>query len=226
MIQDLSAEKTDAFCLPDEEADRLLADAPWKRFAVLGDSLAEGLGEETPGYRTLPWADRTREALARRQPALAYLNLGLRDLLAAEVREQQLDEALKFGPDLAAVVCGGNDLLRPPVDLDAVEGELDTLIGRLRASGATVVTYCLMNIISAYPELEALSEGMQDLNARVRRVSAEHGALVVDMWGHPACAEKTMYSSDLLHSSMRGHGLLAAETIRRLGRHLSPQASA
>lgn len=224
MTEDLSAERADAFCLPDAEADRLLAAAPWKRFAVLGDSLAEGLGEPTPGYRTLPWADRTREALARRQPGLAYLNLGLRDLLAAEVRERQLARALEFGPDLAAVVCGGNDLLRPNVDLDAVQGELDTLVGELRASGATVVTYCLMNIISAYPELEPLSEGMQALNARVREVSAAHGALVVDMWGHPACAEKSMYSSDLLHSSMRGHGLLAAETVKRLGRHLASDA--
>ncbi|MCD0453476.1 SGNH/GDSL hydrolase family protein [Actinocorallia sp. API 0066] len=216
-----NAEPTDPYCLPDADADRLLAAAPWKRFAVVGDSLAEGLGEATPGYRTLPWADRTREALARVQPDLEYLNIGLRDLIASEVREQQLERALEFGPDLAAVVCGGNDLLRPVVDLDAVEGELDTIIGSLAATGTTVVTYCLMDICAAFPELAALSPKMQELNARVRGVSARHGALVVDMWAHPACAEKSMYSSDLLHSSMRGHALLAAETLKRLGSHLA-----
>lgn len=147
--------------------------------------------------------------------------MGLRDLIASEVRERQLDRALEFGPDLAAVVCGGNDLLRPTVDLDAVEADLDAIVGGLRATGATVVTFCLMNIISAIPELAALSDNMQGLNERVRLVSDRHGALVVDMWSHPACAEKSMYSSDLLHSSMRGHALLASETIRRLGRHLA-----
>ncbi|MER5622808.1 SGNH/GDSL hydrolase family protein [Streptosporangium sp. NPDC002544] len=218
MTEDVS---TDDFHLPAKEADRLLATAPWKRFAVLGDSLAEGLGEPAPGYRTLPWADRTQEALARRRPDLAYVNLGLRGLVAAEVREQQLGRALEFGPDLAAVICGGNDLFRPVVDMDAVEGELDAIIGGLRAAGATVITYRLMNIASAIPQLEALSPKLLRLNERVSAVSARHGALVVDMWSHPACADISTYSSDMIHASMRGHALLAAETIRRLGRHLA-----
>ncbi|MEV4747957.1 hypothetical protein AB0K21_16400 [Streptosporangium sp. NPDC049248] len=59
------------------------------------------------------------------------------------------------------------------------------------------------------------------MNERVSAVSARHGALVVDMWSHPACADISTYSSDMIHASMRGHTLLAAETIRRLGRQLA-----
>ncbi|HEV2370659.1 MAG TPA: SGNH/GDSL hydrolase family protein [Streptosporangiaceae bacterium] len=215
------AEATDQFCLSDAQADELLAKAPWDRFLVMGDSLAEGLGEASPGYRSLPWADRTREALTRRRPGLTYLNIGLRNLVAAEVREQQLARGLEFAPDLAAVVCGGNDLFAQDFDPDAVERELDTIIGSLRQRDTTVITYCLMNIIAAYPELDPLTPKIKELNDRVRAVADRHGALLVDMWDHPGCAERTMYSSDLLHSSMRGHALLAGETIRRLGRHLA-----
>lgn len=49
-----TAEETDAHVLPPEEVDRLLGKAPWKRFAVIGDSLAEGLGESSPATRTRP----------------------------------------------------------------------------------------------------------------------------------------------------------------------------
>lgn len=214
-------EESDEYHLPRAEADRILAGAPWKRFLVLGDSLAEGLGERTEGYRTAPWTERTREALARVQPDLAYLNLGLRNLITVEVREQQLAKGLEFAPDLAAVVAGGNDLFRQDYDPDAVEAELDQIVGSLRSTGADVVTYALMDIAAAVPELASIRPNMEILGDRIRAVSARHGALLVDMWPHPACASRDMFSSDLLHSSMRGHALLAAETIRRLGAGLA-----
>ncbi|WP_433326858.1 SGNH/GDSL hydrolase family protein [Spirillospora sp. CA-294931] len=220
---DYGREEADEFYLSPAEADKLLAAAPWRRFAVLGDSLAEGLGEDSPGYRSLPWADRTREALARREPELAYLNLGLRDLIASEVRERQLGAAMEFEPDLVAVVCGGNDMFRPGFDPAAVEAELDGIVGPLRATGADVVTYGLMDITLAIPEIAALRPQLEALNERIRAVSTRHGALLVDMWEHPGCASRDMFSSDMMHSSMRGHALLGAQTIRRLGERLASE---
>ncbi|SHH24681.1 Lysophospholipase L1 [Jatrophihabitans endophyticus] len=215
------AEDTDTYCLSDAEADRLLDGAPWTRFAVLGDSLAEGLGEPTPGYRTLTWADRTRDALARQQPQLAYRNLGLRNLVSAEVREQQLGAALDFAPDVVALVCGGNDVFSRSYDPDRVEAEIDGIVAPLRDSGAEVVTYCLMNITKAIPELAGLEAQFATLNAAVRSVADRRGALLVDMWPHPTCRDRDMFSSDMLHSSMRGHAVLGAETIKRLARRLA-----
>jgi lysophospholipase L1-like esterase len=62
---------------------------------------------------------------------------------------------------------------------------------------------------------------MEQLNERVRAVSARQGALLLDMWAHPVCGDTDVYSSDLLHSTMRGHAVLASETIRRLGEHMA-----
>jgi lysophospholipase L1-like esterase len=222
---DTLAEAQDPYCLTDDEADALLKGAPWTRFAVLGDSLAEGLGEPTPGYRALPWADRTREALARQQPDLQYLNLGLRDLVAAEVRERQLQPALDFAPDLAAVVCGGNDLFKGGFDVDKVEAELEGIIAPLQRSGAQVVTYSLMHISKAFPRLAFLDAMMELLNERVRAVADRNGALVVEMWDHPGCADTGLFASDKVHSSMRGHAVLGSETIKRIGEHLHPASA-
>src|SRR6185369_7957676 len=89
-------ETVDPWCLRDREAATLLAGHPWRRFAVLGDSVAEGLTEPVAGYHPLPFADRVRVELARSRPDLAYLNLGRRNLRAAEVRATQLAPALAF----------------------------------------------------------------------------------------------------------------------------------
>lgn len=39
------------------EQRRLLAGAPWKRLVVMGDSIAAGVGDPTPGYPDRPWGD-------------------------------------------------------------------------------------------------------------------------------------------------------------------------
>src|SRR5204863_61770 len=48
----------DPFRLRPGEAERLLDGHPWTRFAVLGDSIAEGVGDAVDGYGDLGWADR------------------------------------------------------------------------------------------------------------------------------------------------------------------------
>jgi hypothetical protein len=122
-----AATKDDA---PKPEATSL----PWRRFVVVGDSLAEGIGDPAPGYEHLGWADRVASTLGA-----DYLNLGRRNLLAAEVRATQLEPALAFGPDLAAVVCGGNDLMRPDHNPEAVERDVDAIVAALRAAGSEVI---------------------------------------------------------------------------------------
>lgn len=226
-----SRELADPFCLSAREADRLLAHAPWRRFAVIGDSLAEGLGGPLEGYATLPWSDRVAEALRRRQPELAFSNFGRRRRRTAQVLEQQLGPALEFGPDLVALVTGGNDLLAPDYNPDAVAADFEQIVSRLRERSIAVVTFTLWDVSQVWPKLARVGRATDVLNARFREVSARYNLMLVDMWGHPACASEDIYSSDIsadrspvrsetpvwvIHPSMRGHAVLAAETIRCL----------
>ncbi|MER5472055.1 SGNH/GDSL hydrolase family protein [Streptomyces sp. NPDC002685] len=219
-----TTEDADPHVLSPGDVDRLLNKASWTRFAVIGDSLAEGLGESSPGYTDLPWAERVLEALRRGNPGLEYRNLGVRHLKAAEVRTGQLQQALDFRPDLASVVCGGNDMLARDFSAGSVEAELDAMVRPLRESGADVFVFTIQDITKVFPEQlggGGLSGRIQIFNDQVRKVAERHGALVIDMWSHPTSNSRTVFSADMLHASMRGHAVLASAVFAELGAHLA-----
>jgi lysophospholipase L1-like esterase len=114
----------------------------FRRYVAIGDSTTEGLDDPYPdgtGYRG--WADRLAGRLAELEPDLAYANLAIRGRLAAQVHAEQLEPALAWRPDLVTVVAGLNDALRRGFDLDATAGHLETMLARLRETGATVLTF-------------------------------------------------------------------------------------
>jgi lysophospholipase L1-like esterase len=222
-VAEFAAEAADPHCLSDDAAVAVLSGSPYRRFAVLGDSLAKGLGDDSPGYRSITWATRVASALRGVQPDLAFLNLGRPDLRAAEVLATQLEPALEFRPDLASVICGGMDLLVPELDLDLVKAELDSLAGALRGRGADIVMFTLQDISTAWPELAGsqLLARVQGFNDVTRSVAARHGGLVVEMWSHPARSDRSIYSVDMRHASMKGQAIVAAATITVIGEHLA-----
>ena len=226
----VAREQSDPYCLSDVATDRLLAGAPWKRLAVLGDSIAAGVLEPLDGYESKGWTDRVAEALHRQQPNLAYLNLGTRGLRTRQIRENQLQPALAFGPDLAAVICGGNDLLVRHFDAARVERELDLMVAVLQAEGAEVITSTLFDMSKALdmvPEHGAeIARRMTELFDAIRRVAHRRETLHIDFHEHPACADPGIYASDFQHANARGHAIAAAGAIERLGGRLRQRAPA
>jgi lysophospholipase L1-like esterase len=219
-------EAADPYCLRPGEARALLDDHPWRRFAALGDSVAEGVGDLMPGYRPLPFVDRVASELSRAQPGLAYLNLGQRGLRTREIRARQLEPALAFEPDLALVVCGANDALRPGYEARAaaVDRDLAALVSALQERGAQVITVSIL-VWPDYPGLPAWlaptpTERMIALGLRTNAVAAALGTIHVDLADHPAAKEPNVVSADGLHANGRSQAIAAAETIRRLGRWL------
>jgi lysophospholipase L1-like esterase len=211
--------------LPFRQLTVLLRGAPWRRVAVLGDSIAEGVREPHPGHRDLSWIDRIAEPLRAVVPGLTVMNLGLRDLLAAEVRERQLGAALSFQPDLAIVAAGGNDALRGSFAPDPVARELDGIVGPLRRAGADVLMIELLDIVASglVPDEYAapLDARMRALAEVTRAVARRHAAMLVEMRAHPASADPDVYSSDRLHLNARGHAIVGTETVRVLGAALT-----
>jgi lysophospholipase L1-like esterase len=187
----------------------------YRRFVVVGDGMAAGIGDPVQGYEHLGWADR----VARELDA-AYLNLGRRNLLAGEVRATQLQPALMFFPDLAAVVCGGNDLMRRGHDPAAVEREVDAIVATFHAIGCPVIMLAPLDISRSdaipaadKPGWHALIAAMTTLN---RRVAHHHGALLVDLHEDPAGEDPAIFSADRIHLNDRGHALVADRVMTRL----------
>jgi lysophospholipase L1-like esterase len=218
-------EATDPYCLRAGESARLLAGHPWRRFVVLGDSVAEGLAEPVEGYSKLQLADRIAAELRAACPELAYRNLGHRGLRAREVRAEQLQPALDFEPDLALVVCGGNDAFPATYKPEQVDVELAAMVAALREAGADVITVGIYNV--SYSPVIAdwlrpgLRERMRMLSERTGKLAAELGTLHLNLSAHPAVTDPSLYSSDGRHGNARSDAIAVAEAVRMLGDHLA-----
>ncbi|MDI5971052.1 SGNH/GDSL hydrolase family protein [Streptomyces sp. SL13] len=220
----LTGEAADAYCLNDGEAAALLAGHPWTRFTVIGDSVAEGLGEASPGFPDEPWADRIAAELADARPGTAYTNLGRANTLSGDVRATQLEPALAQRPDLVLVAAGGFNALSRSYDPDAVGKDLHAMAQAFRDAGAEVILVSMFDGSHSPAVPEQLRAGLRsrffDLADRTRSIAADLGTLHVDLTPHPASGEPGMYASDGRHGTRRAHAISAAETVRVLGARL------
>ncbi|MFG3498477.1 SGNH/GDSL hydrolase family protein [Streptomyces sp. NPDC047928] len=190
--------------------------AEYLRYVALGDSQTEGVGDgdDTTGLRG--WADRLAERLAVTSPDLRYANLAVRGRLAGQVHARQLGPALALRPDLATVVAGVNDLLRPRFDPDEVAGHLEAMFAALTGAGARVVTLTFPDVSRVTPLARPLGARVHTLNERVREAAARHGVTVAEIAHHAVVTDPRLWSTDRLHASPLGHARIAAAVAHTL----------
>lgn len=186
------------------------------RYVALGDSHTEGLGDGDDDRGLRGWADRLAERLDRHRPGLRYANLAVRGRKAAEVRAEQLPPALAMRPDLATVVAGVNDVLRPRVDLDEVAGHLEAMFAALTAQGATVATLTVPDVGRITPLARPIGSRVRALNDRVREAADRHGVVVAETAAHPVVTDPRLWSADRLHAGPLGHARIAAAVAEAL----------
>ncbi|MBD0863792.1 SGNH/GDSL hydrolase family protein [Gordonia sp. zg691] len=192
------------------------------RFVAVGDSFTEGVGDPDPtrpnGLRG--WADRVAEQLAAAHDGsggeFTYANLAIRGRLLDEVIAEQVDAAVALEPDLITVYAGGNDLMRPTLDLDALIARYDAMLGELVATGATVVVFTAYDTGWA-PVFRMLRGRIAIYNELLRAVAERHGALVCDFWRMRGYDDYRMWDTDRLHMSTLGHTRMAAQVLDVLG---------
>ncbi|MCB0875308.1 MAG: SGNH/GDSL hydrolase family protein [Solirubrobacterales bacterium] len=161
---------------------RTTADSGFGRFVAIGDSTTEGLVDLYPDGTLRGWADRLAERLAVTNPDLTYANLAVRGRKAPQIRAEQLEPAIRLEPDLASVLGGLNDVLRRNFDLDRVVADLDAVTSALIDRGATVLTFTFPDPTAVITVAAArIAARVDELNERVRRMSEERGAVLVDL---------------------------------------------
>ncbi|MFD7257753.1 SGNH/GDSL hydrolase family protein [Streptomyces sp. NPDC059874] len=193
-----------------------MANGEYLRYVALGDSQTEGLGDgdDTVGHRG--FADRLAEHLAAAEPRLRYANLAVRGRVAAQVRAEQLAPALAMRPDLASVVSGVNDLLRPSFDAAETVGHMEDMFAALTAAGAHVVTVTFPDIGKIAPLARPLRPRVFDLNDRIRAAAARHGVTVAETGREAVATDPRMWAVDRLHASSLGHERIAAALAHAL----------
>ncbi len=187
------------------------------RLVALGDSTVEGLWDPGPDGAYVGWADRFARALAREHPGLLYANLAVRGQTTGEVRDTQLERALALAPDVALLVAGVNDLLRPRLDRSGLRGNLLTMYGRLHESGARVLTFTMPDMTRVAPLSLALRPRIEYLNEVVREAGATYGTVVVDFAAEPVAGHPALWHDDRLHANSEGHRRIAAALAQAYG---------
>ena len=187
-------------------------------YVALGDSFTEGVGDPDPtrpnGVRG--WADRVAEVLGSVDDGFSYANLAIRGRKLRQVVDEQLEPALALRPDLVTVYAGGNDILRPSVDIDAMMAPYDDAVARLRQAGTQVLLFTGFDLGQA-PVLGRLRGRVAVYNEIVREVADTHGAGIVDFWRMREHRDWRLWDVDRIHMSTLGHRHMAVAVLDVLG---------
>ncbi|MCX7521590.1 SGNH/GDSL hydrolase family protein [Microbacterium sp. STN6] len=190
---------------------------PWSRYVALGDSFTEGIGDPEPrspgGHRG--WADRVAEVLASKTEDFAYANLAVRGKLIRQIVDDQVEPALALHPDLITISAGGNDVIRPGTDPDAIADLFDTAVRRLSVDNATIVLFTGVDV-GFSPVFRSLRGKVAIYNENVRTIASRYDCIVADQWALREVQDMRMWSADRLHMNPLGHHTVARMVLQAL----------
>ena len=207
------------------------------RFVALGDSITLGVGDLV---RLPTESGKSRRAwrgwaalLAEGLPDPTLYNLAGNGALMADVELHQLPQALPLQPDVASVVVGVNDTLRPGFEVSRIEAAASHVIGALRAAGADVLTMRLPDPgqMLGVPGVLArpLARRAREINQVMDTLAERFGTLHFDAANDPETYDPRMWAVDRLHPSERGHRLIARRfhaMLAAAGREVGPEPGA
>ncbi|MFJ9616732.1 SGNH/GDSL hydrolase family protein [Streptomyces noursei] len=187
-------------------------------YAAVGDSFTEGVGDPGPDGAYIGWADRLAVLLAdqRDEGDFRYANLAVRGRLLDRIIEEQVPRAQQLAPELVTFCAGGNDILRPGSDPDAVAERYEAAVAALRETVPTVLL-CTGFDTRGVPVLKHLRGKIATYTAHVRAIADRHDCPVLDLWSLKSVQDRRAWSEDRLHLSADGHTRVALRAAQVLG---------
>jgi len=190
---------------------------PWRRMVSIGDSFTEGIGDPDPaspgGHRG--WADRVAEVLGSQVDDFAYANLAVRGKLIGQIVSTQIEPALALKPDLVTFSAGGNDVIRPGGDPDAVALQFEDAVVRLGSSGATVLVFTGIDT-NFTPVFRGIRGRVAIYNENIRAIAERYDCIVADQWALKEVQDMRFFDDDRLHYNTLGHHEVARMVLRAL----------
>ncbi|MGH3624832.1 MAG: SGNH/GDSL hydrolase family protein [Sciscionella sp.] len=188
----------------------------WSSYLAIGDSFTEGLEDPAPDGGYLGWADRLAAMLAAHSPGLRYGNLAVRGKMMDEIVSEQVPQAVRARPDLVTISAGGNDVITPGSDVDAVVEQFDQAVAALRRAGSDVVVFTGPDTRKT-PVLRRVRTKVAVYNCHLWTIANRHGCRMVDLWGMRVLQDPRAWNSDRLHLSPLGHHRVALRAAEVLG---------
>lgn len=190
---------------------------PWRRYVAIGDSFTEGVGDPDPtapnGFRG--WADRVAEVLSQQVDDFAYANLAVRGRLIGQIVSEQVEPALDLSPDLITFSAGGNDVIRPGADPDAVAQQFEDAVVRLSRDGATLVVFTGIDT-NFTPVFRGIRGRVAIYNENIRAIADKYDCIVADQWALKEVQDMRFFDDDRLHYNALGHHEIARMVLRAL----------
>jgi lysophospholipase L1-like esterase len=185
-------------------------------FVALGDSFSEGVGDTYPDGTCQGWADRFARRLAAVSPGLRYANLAIRGKLLRQVISDQVPVAVDLAPDLVSIAAGGNDLLRPKADPDALATTFEQAVAALRAAGSQVLLFTGFDP-GGFPLIRLARSKAAAYNDGLRAIAVRHDCMQVDLWTMSVLADPREWCADRLHLAPDGHRRVALRACEVVG---------
>lgn len=190
------------------------------RYVAIGDSFTEGVGDERPDGSPRGWADLVAAGLAvALGEAVHYANLAVRGRLLEPIATTQLDAALALSPapTLLTLNGGGNDMMRPGVDLDRLVDLTERAVRRCASAGVRLVLLSGADPSQRLPFGRTIHRRGEVLTAAIDRLAARHGVLFVDAFNDVEVRRAEYWSPDRLHLNAAGHQRVASLVLKALG---------
>lgn len=189
----------------------------FRSYAAIGDSFTEGVGDEMPDGQVRGWADLVAHGLALASPdTFGYANLAIRGRLLEPILGEQLPAALALRPELLSLNGGGNDIMRPRVDIVRIAGRLCEAAEEAVRSGVHVLLASGGNPTRHLPLGARIHERGERLAEAVRARIPETGVTFVDNWADIELRELRYWSIDRLHLNALGHRRVAENMLTAL----------
>lgn len=160
--------------------------------------------------------DRLAALLAGHAPEFSYANLAVRGRRLDDIAGRQVDDALALQPDLVSIVGGGNDILRPKTDIDALATQLEEAVARLRARGADVLMATPTDPVGA-PIIGRTRGRAATYAAFIWTIAGRHGCYVMNQWSFDFLKDWRMWAPDRIHMTEEGHRRVALAAYQSLG---------
>ncbi|MBB5958081.1 lysophospholipase L1-like esterase [Saccharothrix tamanrassetensis] len=190
------------------------------RYAAIGDSFTEGVGDELPDGSPRGWADLVAAGLAAGlgEP-VRYANLAIRGRLLEPIVTDQLDAALSLSPapTLITLNGGGNDMMRAGVDEKRLVELTEHAIRRCADAGVRLVLLSGADPSERLPFGRTVHRRGEALTTAVTALAARHDLLMVDMFNDTEIRKAGYWSSDRLHLNAAGHRRVASHVLTALG---------
>ena len=190
------------------------------RYAAIGDSFTEGLGDTLPDGTERGWADLVAAGLATAAgQRIEYANFAIRGRLLEPIVSDQLEAALSLTPQptLLSLNGGGNDMMRPGGEMSRLVELTERAAKRCVEAGVRMVLLSGADPSDRLPLGSVMRRRGDALTGGVADVAERYDLVFVDMFHDAEIRRAEYWGPDRLHLNTAGHRRVAGLVLTALG---------